>query len=124
MFVYGEKFQQRPRVTDVQLRSTNHTWTRTIEDIRNEYIDLTVNPTQVRGKPKRRGPRSDDDITVTISFENGTTDTVTLCDIEFDDSRWLAAQKQKKAEKKKKASSAGRARKKAPAARKSTKKAK
>jgi hypothetical protein len=119
MFIYGEKMNSRPKVRSVRLSSTYHPWSWTIEEIKNEYIDLTVKPLRVRGKPKRRrGNYSYDDVTVTITLEDSTTDSATLCDVEFDDSRWLADQK-----KPKKTSAAEQA-KKTVAAKKAPKKAK
>jgi hypothetical protein len=84
LFIYGEKLKKR-RLKTVHLTSRKRVWNVvSINDTTNEYVDLTVNPELPTASSG--GSYGDDDLTITLEFDDGTlTDPTTLGDLYVDD---------------------------------------
>src|SRR5262245_48496895 len=79
--VYGQHLNQHP-IRRITLSSTTHTWSAlTNPAAQNHYVDFNAYPTGSRGR------RLDEtgDLSVTITFQDGTTDNTTCEDITYED---------------------------------------
>jgi len=110
LIVYGEKLKKRP-IRTVNVRGTSHQWTfGGFNDIQNEYLDMKLYPARFRGgETRHRGTRSYDDLTITLTFDDGSQDKICVCGIECDDS---AVKKPPRSRRAKTATGAGRGRRK------------
>lgn len=87
--IYGEKFNQPPRyhqVQDIHSGSGFFDWTWSTVEFTNNYIDLRAIPHHRSSSGGGHGKRSDDDVTLTIELDDGSTDTVCICNVEITDS--------------------------------------
>src|SRR5262245_57909743 len=82
--IYGERLHQRRRygrVSTIESGSGDFRWTWNTVEFTNDYIDIDAVPHHMRSTGGGHGKRSDDDVTITIELEDGSTDTVCVCNV-------------------------------------------
>jgi hypothetical protein len=96
--IYGEHFNQPPRYHHVQnivSSSGFFDWTWSTVEFTNNYIDIRAVPHHRSSTGGGHGKRTDDDISLTIELDDGSTDTVCICNVAITDSIYGKPKKSK-----------------------------